>query len=244
MKKGQIILLCSILLISLFAINISASRDFYYRNNFESYSYGNVINYFDIFSQYPQRVNIVPRDRDKSLSINSLSPYNNDGDIHITYNKLFTPAKNEKYIVSWEFEVESCNSSWVKIKKVTPQASSLYLYFNNIKDFLSVEFKVFANKDSCGNGKGQISAFKRTNGKTTSIIPYTSYDFELNKKFKPQVVLERINETDYIMTIYLKNREIVSSSYINIKEIKPGNILLENGGAKTYFDDFTIKRYI
>jgi hypothetical protein len=221
----------------------SAATEFYFKDNFESYPLGYNTIYQKWIPQYASRVSIQQNNQGKYLLIDSLYPYQGDRDVHVAFKKDFFASKRKKVRLTWDFKVVSCNETWKAAKGISPQGSSGYLYYNNPQDFISAEIKVFANSTFCGDGTAQISAFKRVNGTSSALIPYTTYSFEMNKTYNVKLGLEKENYTSYKISIYLDNSLIATSSKILVSDIKTGRFLLENGGTLTSFDNVVIREY-
>ncbi len=238
-----VILLFLVIIIILFLGITSAAPEFYFEDNFENYSLGYNTTSAIWIPQYISRASIQQNNQGKYLLIDSLSPYQGDRDVHVTFNSIFFTTKRKKVSLTWDFRVISCNETWKATKGISPQGSSGYLYYHSPQDFISAEIKVFANSTFCGNGTAQISAFKRVNGTSSALIPYTTYSFVMNKTYNVQLNLEELNYTSYKLSIYLNNSLIVNSSSILFSDIKAGRFLLENGGTLTSFDNIVIRQY-
>ncbi len=229
--------------IILFLRITSAAPEFYFEDNFENYSLGYNTTSATWIPQYISRVSVQQNNQGKYLLIDSLSPYQGDRDVHVSFNNVFFTTKRKKVSLTWDFKVLSCNQTWKASKGISPQGSSGYLYYNNPQDFISAEVKVFANSTFCGNGIAQISAFKRVNGTSSALIPYTTYLFEMNKTYNIQLNMEEFNYTSYKLSIYLNNSLAATSNNIPVSDIKAGRFLLENGGTLTSFDNVVIRQY-
>ena len=240
--KKEVMVVAALFVIS-FTSFATASHKFSFYDNFESYALGYNTTLPKWIPQYSSRVSTQQNSEGKYLFIDSISPYQGDRDVHSSFYKIFYPSKRKKISLEWDFTANSCNQTFKAVKGISPQASTGYLYYNNPQDFISAEFKVFANLTSCGNGVAQISAFKRVNGTSYSLIPYTTYSFEMNKTYTPKLVLESINYTSYKISVYLNGVLVAYSDKINPNELKSGQLLIENGGATTLFDNVRIKEY-
>lgn len=226
----------SFLLLFIIVISLVSSEPLNFYDDFEQYSLGK-LNTSNWISQYSSRVNVIDYDS-KNLEINSLTEFQGDRDVHIELNNSNYPTQLfDNLIISWDFQVLECNSIWKVSQGVTPQGSSLYSYYSNDNNFISIEFKINANNLSCGSGTAQISAFKRENGITSPIIPYTTYSFIMNKTFNPVIQINKNNSNITNVLINLNNISIISSAF-NYSTY--GKILFESGGTKTIFDNINI----
>lgn len=235
-----VILLFSVISFVKFA---SAATQFYFDDDFESYSLGYNTISPSWTPQYSSRVSIQKNNEGKYLQIDSFSPYGGDRDVHVAYNKIFYPAKKKKVSLAWDFTVVSCNETWKATEGVTPQGSSGYLYYNNPQDFISAELKIKANATSCGNGAAQVSVFKRVNSISTPLVPYTTYYFAMNKNYHVKMLLGSVNLTTFKISIYLDDVLVASSENVLFSDVKSGKFLLENGGTITNFDNVVIIEY-
>ena len=212
----------------------------FYSDDFSSYIVGNDTTKPNWIPQYTGFLNITS---DGIILSNYLIETNGDRDIHITLNKTDKiQDKIQNITMNWDYNTTDCNSSYFDTEGVSNIASSGYLFYNNTAgdDFLSVEFKTFANVTGCFAGDAQISMFKRVNGVSTALIPFTQYVFAFNQTYQVKLTVEQLNSTNYNYTMYLDGILIRSTINISTSEIKDGSFLLENAGTKTYFDNFNI----
>ena len=225
-KRERLVFLFCLSLVFL----ISSSSAYYFYDDFHSYPSGSNNLSPNWIPQYPQRVNISTIGVSKVLVMDTYTKFKGDRDNHILLNNSQKNLANStKISANWSFSVDSCNSSWKREFGVSPQGSSVYFYYNNPQNFLSVEFKVFANTTDCGSGLAQISAFKRVNGTSSPLIPYSTYNFSLNKIYSPTVMLINSNSTYYFL-ISISNTRIISSN-VTKNEVMNGSFLLENSGV-------------
>ena len=212
----------------------SNSGHFKFYEDFEVYPLGKLDTTIWV-PQYDPITHII-ESNSKELELNSFTEFRGDRDNHVQLNITNFTKIYDNLKITFDFKALECNSTWKMTQGVTPQASSVYAYYSNEDNFISIEFKVKANNTFCGDGEAQISAFKRVNHISTSLIPFTTYNFSMNKTYRP--ILE-INNTNNKTTIYIQidNRSIVSSEFDFSNN---GNILIENGGTKTIFDNVYI----
>ena len=211
--------------------------NFLYVDNFSSYSIG-----FDTMKpnwipQYPGLVMITNEDK---MLINAYTEYGGDRDIHVELNINSIPEAPNPINMAWRFKSMNCNQTWKDAQGVNPQPSSAYLYYYDPDNFIDVEFKAVGGVGTCGEGIAQISSFKRINGVSTALIPYTDYNFMFNRDYNVLLNLEDFNSTNYNLSIYLDGVIKASSVDILKNEIKEGAFLLESAGTMTLFDDFAI----
>ena len=242
MKKRVII----VFLVCIFISQIVSAGVFYtdvfFSDGFESYLLGQNTIQPNWVPQYGKRANVSFDDGDKALLIDSYSEYGGDRDIHVLLNRSeLYPEKWKTTDFEFNYKVVDCNSTWKSTQKVTPQGASAYLYYFDPNNFIDVEFKINANDTFCGSGLAQISAFKRVDGISTAIIPYTTFNFTMDKTYKVNLVLDKLNSTNYNLNVNLDERLVSSSAKIGSTDIKGGRLLLENAGTKTYFDDVFVK---
>ena len=233
MKKRGVQLVLFILLIC--SANAYAVK---YKDNFQTYKVGGSLEP-NWIAQYPELVSIEVLEKNKFVRLNSYVPFMGDRDSHIEQNKIGSLDLVKELSLMWDFWVEDCNPYWKLEEGVTPQGSSGYLYYNGPNNFLNAEFKINANQTTCGSGIGQISVFKRVNGISTPLIPYTTFNFMMDEKYEGKLVLEKIG-SEYLYFVYLDNK-LVGSSILDVSDIKQGSILLENGGTITGFDNVVIR---
>ena len=213
-----------------------------YRDNFQSYSLGINTLQPNWIPQYPLFVEVMNENNNKYVRLNSMSPIGGDRDLHIALNKtnIISPVP-QNIDLQWSFKVTECNSTWKLIEGVTPQGANAYLYYNDPNNFIDVEFKIFANNTFCGSGNAQLSAFKRVNGISTPLIPYTTFSFLMNTTYAAKLTLKKLNNTHYNYTVYLDGVMLANSLKVALSDVMDGLLLLENAGTKTNFDSVIVK---
>ena len=233
MKKRLVIVLSIIVMI---LYSFSFIYGFEYTDDFSSYDLG-----YDTFKPtwIPQYEGLISIGNDSKnfMRIESLRPFEGDRDIHVKLNKNET-INFTTLITEFDFLTSDCNDTWRMIKNISPQAASIYIDYYDEDNFVSVEYKINANDSYCGDGIAQITAFKRINGISINITPYTTYEFMMNNKYNAKIIAN-VNEDNWNLKIYLDDKLVRVTDFIFNKELK-GDFLLESAGTVTNFYDFNI----
>lgn len=239
--KVRLIAVSMLVVLMFFCIGNAFALEISTFDSFQSYSLGNTSFKGNWVPQYYSRVSISQDLTNKFLRIDSYVPFEGDRDVHVAFNKTFNyPAVPNRTAIRWDFFSEKCNPYWKNSEGVSPQAASLYLGFKDPSNFVSVEFKLNATSNSCGQGLGQVAIFKRVNGIAIPLNKYTVVPITTGKNYVGMVALKRIgNSEDYKIRVYLDNL-LISESFVNIslRDFRDGKVLLENGGTITRFDNF------
>ena len=213
-----------------------------YRDNFQSYNLGINTLQPHWVPQYPLFVEVMDEKNNKFVRLNSMSSIGGDRDLHIVLNETNVISLIPQNIdLQWSFKVTDCNSTWKLVEGIAPQGANGYLYYHDPNNFVDGEFKIFANNSFCGSGNAQLSAFKRINGISTPLIPYTTFPFSMNTFYTARLSLKKLNSTHYNYTIYLNGDLLANSLKVALIDVSDGTLLLENAGTKTNFDSVIVK---
>lgn len=212
----------------------------YLSENFDSYSIGNDTMRPTWVPQYYGLVNITPYN---TMQVNAYRPFQGDRDIHVSINSSSVPNIIRNVTFSFSYNITDCNQTWKGDENVTQQGATGYLFYNNTpgNDFLDAEFKMFSNNTSCTNGTAQLSSFKRVNGVSTALIPFTQFAQQMNKTLNVVMRFESYNSTNYNYTISLNGTVLASTLGVGINDIKAGPLLLESAGTITEFSNVSVK---